>query len=522
MGYWNKRVFTSILLGILFLILFAPTVNAQSCEQLKLSQKGGQEQSSWVNSYNEGVDAYCNNEPERAERIFKNIDVKEIISETDVKPLREKAREFLFAWYEPKLAEILYGKVLETDPYDLYALHNKGYALYLQDKYYLSIEYFDRALIENPEYSYSLWGNGLSLVKLGKSDDAFPQIYKSLEIEKNNDALTTLGYALSEQGKNHQAITYHEESIKLYFESGYAHQKFGYALNKIANYAEAKVAYENAIKYEAKTYNRPNDLAESYLGLGFALYNLGLEADKKDDNKSRELLQNAADNYKKVIKILEDATNTDASTTVNEILSEANVGIGLIHIQFASKEIENSISHYQEAIEYFDTALAINSRNSDAIIHKADTMYSLNQPEDQIMFMYNMVLESDPKNIEALISKANVLFDQNKKRQALKVYERAIEINPNNFEALFGTGTVLTELQDCNALDFYHRALETDPDNEEARSKLKEEESQCTDFLGNYVQVTSLIQVTAAAVAAMSGLVIYLKKVRNTSKSNQN
>jgi len=439
---------------------------------------------------------------------------------SDAKLLRDKAHDILFNCYQPKLSEILLTKVLEIEPHDFYALNDKGYSLYLQDKFYLSIEYYDKALAENPDYSWSLWGKGLSLIKLGKSEEALPLVYKSLEIVKQEDALTTLGYGLSEQKKRHDALTYFQESLALNNEDGYTYQKLGKVLNDVGNYSEAIESYRNAIKYESQSFNRSVDLAESYLGLGTAMYHHGMEIQEKNYTLSNQMFQEADKNYNMVVSLLRENQPT-AYSTVKKLESDASVGAGLIQIQLAQQNKENSSLHYKKALENFTIALEIDKQNSDALIYEANTQYELGQSEDSVMFLYNSVLESDPQNVNALINKAKVLIDQNKKRQALSVYERALDLEPNNFEGLFGTAQILSELDDCKSIDYYQRALEANPDDKNVNQLYKNEELKCQNVLGNYIEISTLVESTLAVAASIFGVVIYLKKRKSKKRSRE-
>lgn len=74
-------------------------------------------------------------------------------------------------------------------------------------------------------------------------------------------------------------------------------------------------------------------------------------------------------------------------------------------------------------------------------------------------------VKTDPKNVDALISLANLYYDHKKFAESIEYYQRALEIQPKNVDARTDLGTVHWYLGDANkAIKEYEKALADQPD----------------------------------------------------------
>lgn len=89
---------------------------------------------------------------------------------------------------------------------------------------------------------------------------------------------------------------------------------------------------------------------------------------------------------------------------------------------------------YEEAIGYFDKALAIEPDNLNACNDKGNALYSLGKYEESIKY-YDKILEKDRNAAVIWCSKGNALAFLKKYNESLTCYEKALKIDPKNKDA---------------------------------------------------------------------------------------
>lgn len=104
------------------------------------------------------------------------------------------------------LALECYNKAIELDPNSSLAWNNKGALLLGQDKYESALQAFDRAVEIDPNYS-SAWNNkGSSLYHLGKYEEALKSFDEAIKLNpKNANAWRNKANALKRLGKTSEA-----------------------------------------------------------------------------------------------------------------------------------------------------------------------------------------------------------------------------------------------------------------------------------------------------------------------------
>ena len=136
-----------------------------------------------------------------------------------------------------------------------------------------------------------------------------------------------------------------------------------------------------------------------------------------------------------------------------------------------------ALERYDEAIHYYNRALSVDPKHENA----NNALFSLwiKLGTNEVKFFYfesaiayfDKVLQVDPTNLSALLSKANAYTEWGKTKEkhyvtAENMYNSILDVHPNNPQALVGMGYVLTEqLKFEEAFSFYERALEIDPDH---------------------------------------------------------
>jgi len=101
--------------------------------------------------------------------------------------------------------------------------------------------------------------------------------------------------------------------------------------------------------------------------------------------------------------------------------------------------------HYDEAIFYYDIVLEIDSTDFDALFGKAFSLDNIGKHEEAISF-YDKVLEIDSTDIDALNGKALALDNIGKHEEAISYYEKVLAIDSADIDALFGKALALASL----------------------------------------------------------------------------
>jgi tetratricopeptide (TPR) repeat protein len=86
---------------------------------------------------------------------------------------------------------------------------------------------------------------------------------------------------------------------------------------------------------------------------------------------------------------------------------------------------------------------------------------------------YSKALESEPKNISALLSMARLYDRQNEKEKSISFFNKAIEVAPNNAASYSELGAVYVKSGNLNAAkEQFQKAVNLDPKNANHRSSL--------------------------------------------------
>jgi len=101
--------------------------------------------------------------------------------------------------------------------------------------------------------------------------------------------------------------------------------------------------------------------------------------------------------------------------------------------------------NYEEAISFYDIVLEIESSDIDALFGKAFALDNIGKHEEAISF-YDKVLEIDSTDFDALNGKALALDNIGKHEEAISFYDKVLEIDSADIDALFGKALSLESL----------------------------------------------------------------------------
>jgi tetratricopeptide (TPR) repeat protein len=118
---------------------------------------------------------------------------------------------------------------------------------------------------------------------------------------------------------------------------------------------------------------------------------------------------------------------------------------------------------YQEAITYYDKALAIDPKYAGSLNGKAKALISLGQYNEAIPYL-SKALEIEPSYEDALSNKGIALVNIGHYSEALKSIDSALAINPNDSYALNAKGSAFDGLGNYKeAITYYDKALAINP-----------------------------------------------------------
>jgi len=105
--------------------------------------------------------------------------------------------------------------------------------------------------------------------------------------------------------------------------------------------------------------------------------------------------------------------------------------------------------NYEEAINYFDRALSIDTETAECWAYKGYALLEEHKLSEALMCL-NRSLQINPSMVCALNCKGNVLWYQGKKKEAEMCIDKILEINPSYAEAWWNKGVILYA---CNTKD---------------------------------------------------------------------
>jgi tetratricopeptide (TPR) repeat protein len=143
----------------------------------------------------------------------------------------------------------------------------------------------------------------------------------------------------------------------------------------------------------------------------------------------------------------------------------------------------SDLGNYTGAIEYYDRVLAIEPDYVDALNNKGNIFRKLGNYTGAIEY-FDKVLAVEPNHILALTNKGVILDTLDKPNEAITYFDKALAIEPNSTYALYNKGNNLYRLGNhTEAIEYYDRVLAIEPNHADAFSR--------REFILNLTQASS-------------------------------
>ncbi|MBD0262510.1 MAG: tetratricopeptide repeat protein [Tolypothrix sp. Co-bin9] len=124
----------------------------------------------------------------------------------------------------------------------------------------------------------------------------------------------------------------------------------------------------------------------------------------------------------------------------------------------------------------------INSNNAIELYNKANTLYELQRYKDALL-VYEKAVDIKPKYAKGWNGQGKTLYELKQYKEALAVYDKAIQIQPDYLEAWSGRGFVLQKLQRYNeAIASFDKALQLESNHSDVWNAKGEALSHLTQY----------------------------------------
>ena len=152
-------------------------------------------------------------------------------------------------------------------------------------------------------------------------------------------------------------------------------------------------------------------------------------------------------------------------------------------------------SEPKQAIHYFELALECDAKNEDALLYLGITYFNLNQKSKAIEYFQNCI-DLNSKAVDAFYYLGCVYIDLPKKEKALQCFKMVLDINPKHVSALFECGKIYKETGSSQqALECFQKVLELEEDFDPAwyyAGAIYAEWGKTTEAIDAYEQAITL------------------------------
>jgi len=353
-------------------------------------------------------------------------------------------------WYEISLEQYSNGsleeslhavdKAIDLDPknatlwaYKASSLDMAGVITQNQSRFDESIKAYDKAIELDPENTTHLLWKGFTYRQAAYG------LHGDERINAFKEAIKTFDRALEIDPKYGEAWT----------GKGVIYDDLATFNNESEKYNDSLAAYDKAIDLTPKSDAR--NQAQAYEGKAVALSHMGQGlAAIGLRNESKARLEEAVENYGKVIELDKDFVGQEAEQNRAGILKELG-------------RHDDSTAGYEKAIDQLDRNIEENRNNSGAWVNKAMLFREQDKCKAAIDALTNATVIT-PKYVLAWEIMGEILSDDlGRYEDAIEAYDHALQLDPKEYRAWVGKGAALRSLgRNREAEQAYDSALEID------------------------------------------------------------
>lgn len=312
-----------------------------------------------------------------------------------------------------------YDRAMNIAPDDPVVYDNRGTALESMGRHEEAIADFSRAIILDPQDT-SAYSNRATVYRASKRMDlAIADLAEVLRADPSD------GLAYYDRGTAYELSGEFDKARSDYHET----------VRRMPSYAPASAALG---RLDAK--DDPQ--------LALAEFGAAIRLDPKSPAlRARALLYLSLEEPERALPDLDQVIANDGSDAIawaNRGVTKAKLG-----------DYAGAIADCTRALELSPTAAnRVNRGNAYATLHR----------DDEALADFNMVLQADPRNLSALLGRADADYSRKRLTAALDDYTRVIDADPHSAMAYLRRGNMHLDLKEFGfAFDDYTESLKLDP-----------------------------------------------------------
>ncbi|BBM86977.1 serine/threonine-protein kinase [Candidatus Uabimicrobium amorphum] len=320
-----------------------------------------------------------------------------------------------------------------------------------------SMEYYNKAIINDPKNVENYINRGRLYAQLGKINEAFVDYNKAIELKPSHfQVYLNRGIEYFKQKQYEKALRDYNKAIELYpsFFDAYMKRALFYATTK--QYTKAVVDYSKAIEINSHSY-------QGYINRGILYLNLQQYAKAlRDYNKAIELKPELPLLYAQRGHFFYNTKQNrkayhDYTKAIDMKLRDFKV------YHFRGMIYQLTFKKYNEAVHDYTMAIKIAPKNIDSYYQRAQTYTSQKKYRDSIRD-YTKVIEMNDRHAEAYFHRGIAYSNVNDYDKTLRDYNKAIAIHPQYFQVYNNRGNLYADVKDYDrALFDYNKAIAINP-----------------------------------------------------------
>jgi predicted O-linked N-acetylglucosamine transferase (SPINDLY family) len=280
--------------------------------------------------------------------------------------------------------------------------------------------------------------------------------------KKNHFICFNLAKALSEQGRDSEALRWHRKALELNSENDRAWLNYGLSLSRLGDLQGSISAIDRALAIN-------ECLVEGYLIKGGCLRETGAFDDALAlYNRAVELIPSLAEAWSNLGDTLKQLKRYEEALASYERLIELDPESA----EAWSKRgiVLRSLTRYADALTSYERSLSLKPDYAEAWSNRGNVLHDLMQLEEALA-SYERSIEIAPNSSEAWNNRGITLNDLKRHKEAIASYEKSLELKPESAEAWSNRGNALNDLKRYQeALSSYEKSLEVRPNFAEAWS----------------------------------------------------